>query len=75
MEQVWTKEHEKLADMLIAKENICEAWTIGIGAMCKDHQHTIQMIEFLKTYPNATEKECVDMAYKISGYPRYQTKH
>ena len=72
MEQEITKEHELLADMLIAKKEICKAWKIGIGAICKDYHHTIQMIEYLKTHPNATEDECVDMAYKISGRSRYQ---
>lgn len=70
MEQVWTKEHELLMNMIVAKDNICDAWKIAIGAICKEHKHTMQMIEFLQSHPHASEKECVDMAYIISGRQR-----
>ncbi len=74
MEQVWTEEHELLMNMIVAKENICDAWKLAIGAICKDRNHTRQMIDYLKTHPDATENECVDMAYKISGRPRHKAK-
>ena len=74
MKKAWTKELDLLTDMLIAKEEICEAWTIGISLMCSEPEHTNQMMEYLKSNPNATEDECVEMAYQISGYPRYKQK-
>lgn len=66
-EEKWTEYDEKLAQLVCAKPNVSKDWKIGIGLLCKEQEHTIQMIEFLKTHPNATEDECIETVLRITG--------